>query len=56
LQYANKQNIPYVIIVGADERERGTVLLRNMHSREEQQMTIADAIVGIGERESGSGG
>jgi len=42
LQYANKQNIPYAIIIGENERERGTVLLRNMHSREEQQVTTAE--------------
>lgn len=47
LQYADKQNIAYAIIVGANERKRDTVLLRNMHSRDEQQVTIANAALAI---------
>ena len=42
LQYANKKNIPYAIIIGENERERGTVLLRNMHSRKEQQIAATE--------------
>ncbi len=43
LQYASKQNIPFAIVVGPDERKSSAVVLRDMRSREQQCLSI-DAI------------
>lgn len=38
LKYANKKNIPYVIIVGPEEAEKNTVVLKNLTSGEQKQI------------------
>ena len=43
-EYADKRNIPYVIIVGGDEINKGVVKLRNMKTKEEKEMTTEQLI------------
>jgi len=38
LNYSNKKGIPLVIIIGPDERDAGTVTLKDMRNNE--QMTV----------------
>jgi histidyl-tRNA synthetase len=42
-QYANKQSIPYTILVGSEERQASKVVLKQMDSGEQQQLTVSDA-------------
>ena len=44
LNYADKENIPYVIIVGEDELKENKVTLRNMENGEQNQITIEEVI------------
>jgi histidyl-tRNA synthetase len=46
MNYANKKNIPYVVIAGDDEIASGTFTLKNMTSGE-QQKTDAETIIKI---------
>ncbi len=43
-EYADKRNIPYVIIIGGDEINKGGVKLRNMKTKEEKELTRQEAI------------
>ena len=43
-KYANRLNIPYVIIIGEDEIKTNTVSLKNMESGEQETLSIEDAI------------
>jgi histidyl-tRNA synthetase len=43
-EYADKRNIPYVVIVGGDEINKGVVKLRNMKTKEEKEMTTTQLI------------
>ncbi|MFP4289555.1 MAG: histidine--tRNA ligase [Bacteroidales bacterium] len=40
MQYADKNNIPYVIIVGKDEIESGKLSLKNMKTGEQENMPV----------------
>jgi histidyl-tRNA synthetase len=44
LRHADREGIPYVVIVGERERQAGQPLLRDMHSRHERALD-ADALV-----------
>lgn len=44
LKYANKNSIPFVIIAGSEEREKNTVTLKNMQTKEQTELTIVDVI------------
>ncbi len=44
LQQANKQGIPFVIIVGSEEQQVQKVQLKNMASTDQQLLTIEEAI------------
>lgn len=44
LKYADKKNIPYVIVQGPDEKESGVVQLKNMKTRENTTATLKDVI------------
>ncbi len=35
IQYCEKEAVPYIVIVGESERERGGALIRNVATREE---------------------
>jgi len=39
LKYANKKGIPYVIILGPDEAEKKTVMMKNMSTGEQTEIT-----------------
>ena len=41
-EYANKENIPFVIVVGDDELERGKVILKDMKTGEQKEIDIKD--------------
>lgn len=42
--YANKRNIPYVVLVGETEMQSGTFTLKNMASGEQQQLQLQELI------------
>jgi histidyl-tRNA synthetase len=44
MSYADAKNIPFVILIGEEEMKKGLLTLKDMHSGEQQQLTI-DAIV-----------
>lgn len=44
LKYANKKNIPYVIIVGPDEVEKGVVILKDMKTGEQSKINKEELV------------
>lgn len=44
LMYANKKNIPFVVIVGAEERIAGKFTLKDMYTGTQQQYTLDELI------------
>ena len=40
MEYANKEKIPYVVILGEDELKQGKVLLKDMENGEQQEVDI----------------
>lgn len=42
LKYANQKGIPYVIIIGPEEKEKGIVTLRDMRTREQKQVPLGN--------------
>ena len=44
LNYANKQNIPYVIIIGEDEVNQGKVTFKNMETGEQKLVDVDDLV------------
>lgn len=44
LKYADKKGIPYVIVLGPDEKNRNTVQLKNMKTKEKEEMSIDKVI------------
>jgi histidyl-tRNA synthetase len=42
--YANKKQIPYVVVVGGDEMSSGELTLKDMHKGEQVKMKIGDII------------
>jgi histidyl-tRNA synthetase len=48
MTYANNKSIPYVALVGEKELDKKVLTLRNMHSGEQTEMTVGDAIRQIG--------
>ncbi len=44
LKYADKKGIPYVIIQGPDEATRGVVKLKNMQTKEQEELTVDQII------------
>jgi histidyl-tRNA synthetase len=44
MTYADKKNIPFVVIVGADEMQSGKLTLKNMQSGEQDKLTIDEII------------
>ncbi len=42
LDYANKENIPYVIILGEDEIKNGKFKIKNMHIKEEYEISFTN--------------
>ena len=44
LNYANKLGVPYVILIGSEERETNILTLKNMKTGEQFKLTIEDII------------
>jgi len=44
LNYANKKNIPYVVLIGSEEMTSGNLTLKSMASGEQQQLSIEKII------------
>ncbi len=44
LKYADQKGIPFVIIIGPEEKEKNMVTLKNMKTREQKEMTIEEVI------------
>jgi len=44
LKYANKKNIPYVIIIGPEEVANKTVVLKDMKTGEQKKLTVEEVI------------
>ena len=44
MEYANRRGIPYVVIIGSNELERGMVTLKNMQSGEQQELSFDELI------------
>ena len=42
LKYADKRAIPYVVILGPEEAEKGTVVLKNMQSNSQETLKVSD--------------
>lgn len=43
-KYADKKNIPYAIVIGQDEADKNLVTLKNLSTREQQSLSIDEAI------------
>jgi histidyl-tRNA synthetase len=43
-KYAAGRNYPFVTVVGEDERQNGTVTVRDMRSREQQVVARAEVV------------
>lgn len=46
MSYADAKNIPFVILIGADEMQSGKLTLKNMQSGEQQQLSV-EAIISL---------
>ncbi len=44
MKYANKRNVPYVIIIGEEERNNNTVSLKNFTTGEQEAISVAECI------------
>ncbi len=45
LDYANKKNIPYVIVIGQDEMKSGELTFRNMRTGEQQKLSLEEILI-----------
>ena len=43
-QFANGAGIPFVVLQGSDERERGTITLKEMSTGDQQELELAQAV------------
>jgi histidyl-tRNA synthetase len=48
LKYADRAGIPLVVIAGEDERQRGTLQLRNLHTKTQVEIPTSDLVATIG--------
>ncbi len=48
LDYANRRNVPFVIVLGSEEMTTGLLTLKNMISGEQQKLDLAEIIKLIG--------
>ncbi|OQY26105.1 MAG: histidine--tRNA ligase [Candidatus Cloacimonetes bacterium 4572_55] len=48
--YANKKNIPYVVMAGPDEQKENKLALKDMKTGEQRRMDLQQAIIFLGER------
>jgi len=45
MQYADKNNIPWVLVIGKDEMDSGVLTLKNMRTGEQQTLTADEAVL-----------
>lgn len=43
-EYANKKNIPYTLVIGTEEAEKGVCKLKNMDSGEQQELLLEEVL------------
>lgn len=43
-EYANKKNIPYTLVIGTEEAEKGVCKLKNMDSGEQQELQVDEVL------------
>jgi histidyl-tRNA synthetase len=48
LDYANRRNVPFVVVVGEEEMTSGLLTLKNMVSGEQQKLDLLEIIKQIG--------
>jgi histidyl-tRNA synthetase len=44
MEYANRRGIPFVVIIGSNELERGVATLKNMQSGEQREMSFEELV------------
>jgi len=44
MEYANRKNIPFVVLIGNDEMKSGLLTLKDMHSGEQEKLTLGEII------------
>jgi len=44
MEYANRRGIPYVVIIGSNELERGVATIKDMRSGEQSEMTFEELV------------
>lgn len=44
IKYALQKNIPYIIVIGPEEKEKNVVNLKNVQTREQTQLSLEEAI------------
>jgi histidyl-tRNA synthetase len=44
IKYVLQRNIPYMVVIGPEEAEKNVVTLKNMQTREQQQLSVEEAI------------
>jgi histidyl-tRNA synthetase len=44
MTYANNKNIPYVVLVGENEMQKGVLTVKNMQTGDQSEMTFDDLI------------
>ena len=44
MEYANRRGIPYVVIIGSNELERGVATVKNMRSGEQMEVALNDIV------------
>ncbi|MEI7500970.1 MAG: histidine--tRNA ligase [Bacteroidota bacterium] len=44
MEYANRKNIPFVILIGKNEMETGQITMKNMHSGEQKPYSLEEVI------------
>jgi histidyl-tRNA synthetase len=48
LKYADRAGIPLVVIAGEEERQRGTLQLRNLHTKTQVEIPTSDLAATVG--------
>jgi histidyl-tRNA synthetase len=49
LDYADKREVPYVVLVGSDEMESGILTIKNMKTGEQQKLALPEIITLLGQ-------
>jgi histidyl-tRNA synthetase len=47
MNYADKKNIPFVVIIGQDEIEKDMLSVKNMKTGEQEEMRLTDFIMKV---------